>query len=89
MDMQTDQTEAADKNTVTLDPSQLGGAEYKAGEQISLKVVGHTSDGLLECEHVAPEKKTGWEDDFDQSMSPAEPMPQDGATDGGGAEEVT
>jgi hypothetical protein len=80
-----------EQSSFELDPAQLGGVEYEPGEVLQLKVVGKTSEGMLEVQHVAPENKgdMGWEKDFDMSMAPGAQEPQAPATDGGGAEEAS
>ena len=73
------------QDTFYLPKDMLGGKEWKAGETIMLKVVGHTSDGKVEVEHVKPKEQLSLEDDFDKSMGPdgqgpAEPPATEGGT---------
>lgn len=79
-----------EESSFELDPSQLGGADYAPGEMIQLKVVGKSSEGMLQVQCVHPDKKEmSWDEDFDKSMSPDDQEPAMAATDGGGAEQAS
>lgn len=74
----------SDEQSVTLDPAQLGGKEYNAGDTIMLKVVGHTSDGMLKavCQH--DDKEADNMAGFDEAMAPpSDDTPQQPDSGGG------
>lgn len=81
-------TQPEPKKAIELDPMELGEREYKAGDTIQLKVVGHTSEGKLQCEAVEPDKNGDFGDDFDKGVMGDEQEPA-AATNGGGAEQAT
>lgn len=60
----------SDEQSVTLDPAKLGGKEYNAGDTIMLKVVGHTSDGMLQAVCQPDDKETDNMAGFDEAMAP-------------------
>ena len=67
---------APETTPIELDPAELGGGEFKAGDVIQLKVVGHTAQGKLQCERVESEEDGGWEKGFDEHMSEQPEQPQ-------------
>ena len=68
------------KDSFCLPGDALGGMEFKAGDTITLKVVGHTSDGDVEVQHV----KEDSQDAFDSHMDAKEPS-EPAMAGGGGA----
>jgi hypothetical protein len=62
---------APDDAGFDLDPADLGGdKDYKAGDTIPLKVIGHTSEGKLRVQCVHEESKSDPMAGFDEAMAP-------------------
>lgn len=70
-------TTEARNDTFFMPPDFPGAENLKAGDTVTLRVVGKSSDGEIEVEHVGEPAESDWKTDLRSSMAgPSEGEPE-------------